>query len=163
MVGTCLPLVMLSSILLYRVVLHDVGKQEYPPGVLAALLGEELASEKAASSHLLVLRLPGGSRTRRERTWCATQHRRSPSQIPLCVSKHTDKPAWTATYMSGTLNVSNMKCVMHFRMVRGFTRAVRSRTGERSPSRWCCVGVRNVGGVLVSRRSAARSAGPAST
>ena len=39
---------------------HDVGE------LLVTLLDEEFASEKVASSFLLVLRLPGGSRTRPE-------------------------------------------------------------------------------------------------
>ena len=51
---------MLSSIFWNTVVPHDVGE------LLVTLVGEKLASEKAASSYLLVLRLPGGSRTRRE-------------------------------------------------------------------------------------------------
>ena len=47
---------------------------------------------------------------------CATQRRKSPSRSTLCVSKHTEtnRPG-SPTCMAGTLNVSNMICVMHSR------------------------------------------------
>ena len=46
-----------------------------------------------------------------ERTWCTTQRHTCPSRTPLCVSKHTNKPAGNATYMSGPLNITSTNCV----------------------------------------------------
>ena len=40
-----------------------------------------------------------------------------------------DKPAWIATYLAGTLNVSNMNWVMYFRMVLGIHRGFREQDG----------------------------------
>ena len=41
-----------------------------------------------------------------------------PSRIPLCVSKHTNKPPRNVTYMSGPVKITNMKRVMYTQLVR---------------------------------------------
>ena len=40
------------------------------------------------------------------------------SRIPLCVSKHTNKPPRNVTYMSGPVQITNMKHVMYPQLVR---------------------------------------------
>ena len=61
---------------------------------------------------------------------CDTASKESTMMAVARLKVNRDKTAWIATYMAGTLSVTNLICVMRSRLAFGFKGASLSKTGR---------------------------------